>query len=380
MKKIVDRYIQDMPDGKFHVDVRNGRGQRIRRTFLKKEEARAVVRKALLHREEEGQIKSGTKRRRRLIMDAIDEYAELKSNLRPSSVKRYRPIFRWLRDFVSDQRLKFLDEFTPHHAITIRRLLLQPRLDPKGTTNRILTAQPQTINIYLRLYRSIFAQEVAMQYITYSPMSQIKNLPVEQEPVEFYSDEELAAFFGLEMPEQIRYAFRGLFYTGFRFDELAHLRWADVNFEKRYVAVRPHDTFKPKTKSSIRNLPMSPAFHAMLVQMAAAPRSDTYVFVSSAGVQLKEQRLLETCKKLARAAGIKRATLHLWRHTMASHLAMRGVPIEMLKTFLGHSSIRQTERYMHLRPEGRHADISAIDLPSVQKVSKTDPRKADQGE
>ncbi|MFQ2214099.1 site-specific integrase [Aeromonas veronii] len=41
-------------------------------------------------------------------------------------------------------------------------------------------------------------------------------------------------------------------------------------------------------------------------------------------------------------------TPHTLRHTCASRLAQSGVPMAIIKTWLGHRSIRMTDRYAHL--------------------------------
>jgi site-specific recombinase XerD len=39
---------------------------------------------------------------------------------------------------------------------------------------------------------------------------------------------------------------------------------------------------------------------------------------------------------------------HDLRHTYASHLAMRGVPLKVIQELTGHFTIEMTERYAHL--------------------------------
>lgn len=43
--------------------------------------------------------------------------------------------------------------------------------------------------------------------------------------------------------------------------------------------------------------------------------------------------------------------LHDLRHTTASWLAMKGISLQIIQTLLGHSDIRVTQIYSHLKPE-----------------------------
>ena len=46
--------------------------------------------------------------------------------------------------------------------------------------------------------------------------------------------------------------------------------------------------------------------------------------------------------------GIRKASLHTWRHTYASNLVMETGNIRAVQKLLGHKSIKQTEVYAHL--------------------------------
>jgi site-specific recombinase XerD len=49
------------------------------------------------------------------------------------------------------------------------------------------------------------------------------------------------------------------------------------------------------------------------------------------------------------------------RHSFASHWVMDGRPIERLREILGHSTVKVTERYAHLRPDMfTEADLEAV--------------------
>ena len=53
-------------------------------------------------------------------------------------------------------------------------------------------------------------------------------------------------------------------------------------------------------------------------------------------------------------------TLHLCRHTCGSRLAQRGVPILLIKDWLGHEDIENTMIYAHLQPKALHSYVEVL--------------------
>jgi len=53
-------------------------------------------------------------------------------------------------------------------------------------------------------------------------------------------------------------------------------------------------------------------------------------------------------------------TLHLCRHTCASRLVQRGVPILLVKDWLGHEDIKTTMIYAHLAPKALHSIVEVL--------------------
>ena len=53
-------------------------------------------------------------------------------------------------------------------------------------------------------------------------------------------------------------------------------------------------------------------------------------------------------------------TLHLCRHTCASRLVQRGVPLLLVKDWLGHEDIQTTMIYAHLAPKALHSVVEVL--------------------
>lgn len=66
-------------------------------------------------------------------------------------------------------------------------------------------------------------------------------------------------------------------------------------------------------------------------------------------------------ERAVEAAGCPDVTLHILRHTCASRLVQRGVPIFTVSKWLGHSSVKVTERYAKLAPDSLSHALAALE-------------------
>jgi integrase len=160
--------------------------------------------------------------------------------------------------------------------------------------------------------------------------------------------------------------------TGMRQGELKGLQWSSIDWENRVVLIkhslcdRAKDIGSPKS-NRIRSIPLDSDLYEVLFRRRM---STGYVFTNNKGRILNHSWLTYYLDKVCDRAGLRRITWHVLRHTFASHLAMKGVPLNTVRTLLGHSTIIMTMRYAHVAPSTLR---SAIDLlnPKNQYSSST---------
>lgn len=80
-----------------------------------------------------------------------------------------------------------------------------------------------------------------------------------------------------------------------------------------------------------------------------------------------EDGLSKVLRSATQKAGIsKRVTMHVLRHSYATHQLERGVPLHRLRDLLGHKDISTTEIYLHVLPKDLTAAGSPLDHLGAQ--------------
>ena len=185
--------------------------------------------------------------------------------------------------------------------------------------------------------------------------------------MQFWTVEEFQKFIASVKNPAYKTIFSLLFWTGMRIGEALALNYNDFDFHKQlvhvtksYAKVNGHDLIgPPKTPKSVRDITL-PSFLSAELQL----------FIRSLGTINPTARLFETSKntlgnelkRSAASAGVKKIRLHDLRHSHASYLIHRGVPILAVSKRLGHETIETTLRtYAHLYPQERDIVLDAIE-------------------
>jgi integrase len=150
--------------------------------------------------------------------------------------------------------------------------------------------------------------------------------------------------------------------TGLRIGELLALRWDDVDLVGGRVMVRRSVSRgiigTPKNGRS-REIPLSD--QALGALNGHRHLRGELVFSGGTGRLLNRGECKWPLWGACRRAGLRRVGWHTLRHSFASHLAMRGVPLKAVQELLGHSTMDMTMRYAHLSPDVRRDSVRLLD-------------------
>jgi len=147
-------------------------------------------------------------------------------------------------------------------------------------------------------------------------------------------------------PSDLRALVTAALLTGCRYAELAALRPGDIDLGAGVLTVRVSKSGRPR--GAILTGEAATLFRGLVAGVAADALVLTRADGSAWGKSYQHRPLREACH----AAGITPAIgFHVLRHSHASRLAQRGVPMAVIAAQLGHSSVKITEQhYAHLAP------------------------------
>lgn len=138
-----------------------------------------------------------------------------------------------------------------------------------------------------------------------------------------------------------------LYTTGIRITEALGLDMADVDSERQQLLLRA------RSKQSV--VPIGEACLAAVEHYLAesrpqlqTSRSGEALFLNHRGQRLTRQGFWLILKGYARAAHLPEVTPQTLRHTFAAHALEGSVPLQRVRTMLGHTSLSTTQRYAQL--------------------------------
>ena len=164
-------------------------------------------------------------------------------------------------------------------------------------------------------------------------------------------------------------------YAGLRIGEICALSWKDIDFSAKVLHVR-HTLSRsadgsatlaletPKTKASVRDIPLSPVLLSVLHSMKGRSKSE-YV-VSSKNSYISTRTLEYRFKRLFSQLELPEINFHGLRHTFATRCVELGVDIKSLSQILGHANVAVTlNTYVHPSMDAMRKQLDKLQIVSV---------------
>jgi integrase len=280
---------------------------------------------------------------------AVEDFlSEMKGLRKPKTVAAYRNMLRY-----------FLESCTKLHVHEIERrdllnfvgFLRNQRVGDRPLGDRTIYNRFELLMTFLKANK-ITGLVSAKDWPRYT-----------EKEVEVYEPEEVTAFFAHCNPEQ-RVVFRFFLGSGAREQEVAFTAWTDLDLRNGlwHVRAKPDRGFKPKDYEE-RTVPLPDVLVNELKQWHNKNSKNYLAFPNDSNDP--QGHLLRDLKQVALEAGLtcghcttrkglsckrhpvcRRWYLHKFRATAATNWLQNGVDIRTVQTWLGHSDMESTLRYL----------------------------------
>lgn len=213
----------------------------------------------------------------------------------------------------------------------------------------------------------------------------------------FLDGEELNKLFGLLKGTKLELPVLVAAFYGLRRGEVIGLKWDAIDFERKTLTVKRTVTTvtvdgksellaqdSAKTKSSMRTLPLVDNFESIFKQVKEAQELnkkvcgncynydyDGYVFVDELGNLMHPDYLTTAFPKFVQSHGMRKMRFHDLRHSCASLLLAKGIPLKQIQDWLGHSDFSTTANiYAHLdytsKVNSAQAMVEGMSFPDTE--------------
>jgi integrase len=173
---------------------------------------------------------------------------------------------------------------------------------------------------------------------------------VSQKEQRYFTEDEMRKIIN-SVTGQWRALFATMAGTGLRCGEVFGLRVEDIDLSSCRIFVRRSIWYgrevTVKSKSGNRTVNIEPALAEMLREHLSG-RTIGRVFQTRNGTPYAKDHVRQKLESVLAKLGLKHGGLHAFRHGRVSVLQENGVPGDLVKEWIGHSSLRTTSRYTHI--------------------------------
>ena len=306
-----------------------------------------------------------------IFMDYVKDYLYSKSGVvSVSTFRGYENLWRHMCNFFG-MNLK-LKDVTYNHILDFYNHLSHER----GLKN-----------VSIKKYQELLAPALRLAYrddlIPKNPYEFMPKLKREKRKQNFYDIDELTKLFEVTDQTELKLIVRVCAYYGFRRSELLGIRWKSIDFKRKTITIenkvlnvdkKIFTSEVLKTDSSNRTMPLLPEIEELLLQRKEEIEKNKYlygkkynqdyldyVFVDNLGNLYLPDHITHLFHKIIKKNNLKHLRFHDLRHSCASILVNKNVPMKNIQDWLGHSTYNLTaDTYSHLKYDNKIESANII--------------------
>jgi integrase len=312
------------------------------------------------------------------------EHGEKRRNLKRSTLKDYRQaIDAYLVEPTDGEResSETAYGYAPFAYKALRELRAS---DIKGWYDKL--PYGRTSEKLLMVVRASLAHARSRGWLELNPAEAVERQQVRYSgDYDFYSREEIDALVSHAASDQDAAIYLTAAMTGLRRGELIALRWRDVDFAAQSIRVRANYSFgelvTPES-GKIRTVPMIPDVAQALARLGQRERftdDEDPVFAGTTGGHLDASALRRRYAAAVTRAQLRALPFHSLRHYFGS-IAVNRASLVQVQSWMGHSHIQTTARYLHAKSQASDAQLladafAAGDLAGAAKTAAIADRR-----
>lgn len=273
-------------------------------------------------------------------IDEFVSYLRFEKRYSPHTLTAYQCDLKQFKDYM-------LDQYQLNCSTEVK--LMHVRSWVYDMTERKL--KKQSINRKLSTLRSYFQFLKREGHVETNPVAQIQPMKTGKQLPEVIPEAVIKMYLqggGQDHWKDIRdrILIAILYETGMRRAELMNLEWKDIDLRSGYIVVMGK-------RQKQRQIPVRPELLQSLKQyrmstMDEFNRLPYPVMVTDQGEKVYAKWIYNKVKSILGGwSSSQRLSPHLLRHSIATHLLNAGADIQVIREFLGHSTLAATEIYTH---------------------------------
>lgn len=312
----------------------------------------------------------------------------IKCNVEASTFTSYRQIANnHIKKYFTKNPIKLFDLSVVHIQTFYNELMTKYNLSAN------------TVIHHHALIRKCLDYAFKMDIIPSNPADKIQRPKIEQFISSFYTKSELNTLFEKSKNDPLELIILVTAFYGLRRSEVLGLQWDSFDFENKTITIKHTVTItntegnnrkiegkdRTKNKSSYRTLPLFDNIATKLLEFKEKQESFKkafgntynkkflqYVFVNPQGKIIRPDYVTQHFSILLENIGLKHIRFHDLRHSCASLLLAKGIPMKSIQEWLGHSNFSTTANlYAHLDSNSKKKSAEVL----YNALNVTDTKK-----